>query len=183
MRQDTDKPTLVADKLAASCRLLVNRIHERFPDRGIDVHANRLADYAERLIQSGSHSISAPVVLRIVSWMGGIAAGLLLISPVYFVRAWMGSTCCLSICNPSMPASRCSPLRLPDFYNAFNRTRSHPKKSTQGPSYAPQLCPRDGHASNFQVPNTTAVSNDTDEIYARRRGNRHVDEPVSLLLR
>ena len=90
MRQDTDKPTLVADKLAASCRLLVNRIHERFPDRGIDVHANRLADYAERLIQSGSHSISAPVVLRIVSWMGGIAAGLLLISPVYFVRRMDG---------------------------------------------------------------------------------------------
>ena len=66
--------------------MLADRIHERFPGRGIDRHAQWFASYARQLVSVGSASIAAPPILRFVSWFGGMAAGLLLLSPFYFVR-------------------------------------------------------------------------------------------------
>lgn len=81
-----DVPKLTAGKIADACDALADRIHERFPGRGIDHHARHLTDHARRLVATGSARIAAPVILRIVSWIGGIAASLLLLSPLWFVR-------------------------------------------------------------------------------------------------
>lgn len=79
-------PSLTAEKIADACEALADRIHERLPGRGIDRHARHLAEHARRLVATGSARITAPVTLRIVSWIGGIAASLLLLSPLWFVR-------------------------------------------------------------------------------------------------
>jgi hypothetical protein len=82
----TTAPKLTAEKIADACAALADRIHERFPGRGIDLHAHHLAEHARRLVATGSARITAPLPLRIVSWIGGIAASLLLLSPLWFVR-------------------------------------------------------------------------------------------------
>lgn len=82
----TDVPHLTAGKIADACEALADRIHERFPGRGIDQHARHLAEHARRLVTTGSARISAPMFLRVVSWIGGIAASLVLLSPLWFVR-------------------------------------------------------------------------------------------------
>jgi hypothetical protein len=79
-------PSLTAGKIADACEALADRIHERLPGRGIDGHARHLAEHARRLVTTGSARITAPVILRVVSWIGGIAASLLLLSPLWFVR-------------------------------------------------------------------------------------------------
>jgi hypothetical protein len=85
-RTPTNVPSLTAEKIADACEALADRIHERLPGRGIDSHARHLAEHARRLVTTGSARITAPVALRIVSWIGGIAASLLLLSPLWFVR-------------------------------------------------------------------------------------------------
>lgn len=86
-------PTLVPVQIAAACGVLADRIHERFPGRGIDRHARWFAGYVRRVVETGPAGIAAPVLLRIVSWLGGVAAGVLLLSPIYFVRSIDGIEC------------------------------------------------------------------------------------------
>jgi len=86
MRQPSGTPTLIPEQIAVSCKMLSDRIHERFPSRGIDRHAQWFADYARHAVATGKSSIEAPALLRFISWLGGMAAVLLLLSPVYFVR-------------------------------------------------------------------------------------------------
>lgn len=85
-----DAPHLDAGKMADACVALADRIGERFPGRGIDVHARSLAEHARRMAATGSARIAAPLALRVVSWIGGIAASLLLLSPLWFVRRMDG---------------------------------------------------------------------------------------------
>jgi len=86
MPQPSGTPTLIPEQIAASCQMLADRIHERFPDRGIERHAQWFADYARDVVSTGESSIQAPAFLRFISWLGGMAAVLLLFSPIYFVR-------------------------------------------------------------------------------------------------
>ena len=85
-----EAPRLEADKIAEACTALADRIGERFPGRGIDQHARSLAHHARRMAETGSARIAAPLALRTISWIGGIAASLLLLSPVWFVRRMDG---------------------------------------------------------------------------------------------
>jgi len=86
VRQSSETPTLIPEQLAVSCQMLADRIHERFPHRGIERHAQWFANYTRQVISTGQSSIQAPAILRVVSWLGGMAASLLLLSPIYFVR-------------------------------------------------------------------------------------------------
>jgi hypothetical protein len=86
MRQPSETPTLIPEQIAASCQVLADRIHERFPHRGIERHAHWFASYARQVVSAGQSSIEAPAILRLISWLGGMAAGVLLLSPIYFVR-------------------------------------------------------------------------------------------------
>ena len=81
-----DAPRLEPGNIADACVALADRIGERFPGRGIDRHARSLAEHARRMVATGSSRIAAPIALRVISWIGGIAASLLLLSPLWFVR-------------------------------------------------------------------------------------------------
>jgi hypothetical protein len=86
MRKASDTPTLIPEKVAANCHLLSDRIHGRFPDRGLDRHAHWFAQYVDGLVGTGADNLAAPLLFRMVSWAGGVAVGCLLFSPLLFVR-------------------------------------------------------------------------------------------------
>jgi hypothetical protein len=86
MRTVSDSPTLIPERVAASCHLLSDRVHARFPDRGLDHHAQWFAQYVDRLVVAGPETVAAPLLFRLVSWLGGLAVGVLLFSPLFFVR-------------------------------------------------------------------------------------------------
>ncbi len=86
MRTVSDSPTLIPERVAASCHLLSDRVHARFPDRGLEHHAQWFAQYVDQLVAAGPETVAAPLLFRLVSWLGGLAVGGLLFSPLFFVR-------------------------------------------------------------------------------------------------
>ena len=82
----SDTPQLIPDQVAAACAALAHRIHERFPGRGIDRHAQWFSGYVAALVSDG------PLRLRrwlqwIVSGAGALIAFIVIFSPIFlFVR-------------------------------------------------------------------------------------------------
>ena len=69
------------EQVAAACASLASRIHERFPDRGIDQHAQWFAQHAARVVMDG------PLRMRhwlrlLVTTAGACVAFAILFSPV-----------------------------------------------------------------------------------------------------
>lgn len=82
----SDTPQLIPEQVAAACASLADRIHERFPHRGIDRHAHWFATYVSAVVADGPMQLKR--WLRwFVSGAGAAVAFVLLFSPiVLFVR-------------------------------------------------------------------------------------------------
>lgn len=73
-------------RIADASQRLADRIQERMPSRQLASHARSFAGHSARIVRDGSMPFRAPLWMRIVSWIGGSAALLLLLSPLVFVR-------------------------------------------------------------------------------------------------
>lgn len=81
-RLASDTPQLIPAQVAAACAALADRIHERFPGRGIDRHAHWFAAHAAGVAAEGPLRLDSR--LRwLVSGAGAVVAFLLLFSPIY----------------------------------------------------------------------------------------------------
>ncbi len=86
MRRMSNSPTLIPERIVESLRMLSDRVHSRFPDRGLARHVEWFVDYAGRVLPAGESNLKAPKVVRAASWIGGVAVTAALFSPIYFVR-------------------------------------------------------------------------------------------------
>ena len=86
MRTSEFTPTLDPDRIVETCRVLSLRVHERFPGRSLDQLVRSFADHAARVVDDGPRPFRPPVWLRIVGWVGGFAAILLLAVPFWLVK-------------------------------------------------------------------------------------------------
>jgi hypothetical protein len=82
--------TLEPARIASTAERLADRVHERFPDRGLAEQTRAFAVHARGVVQLGSAGIAAPVAVRIASWVGGVCAVVLVISPFYVVETMSG---------------------------------------------------------------------------------------------
>lgn len=86
MRRKSDSPTLIPERIIESCRMLSDRVHARFPDRGLARHVEWFVGYVERTLPAGEANVRAPFHFRIASWIGGLLVAGALFSPLWFVR-------------------------------------------------------------------------------------------------
>lgn len=86
MRRKSDSPTLIPERIVESCRMLSDRVHRRFPDRGLARHIEWFVSYVERVLPAGEANLRAPFHFRVASWVGGLLVAAALFSPLWFVR-------------------------------------------------------------------------------------------------
>ena len=73
-------------KLVSTAQQLADRVHERFPDRTLNLHARAFASLVEQVTSRGSKAVEPPKWMIAAGWIGGFGAILLVLLPFWLAR-------------------------------------------------------------------------------------------------